>query len=64
VERDEGAEKPSRNASSSGRAVGLSVWSHGDLELSPPKVCNFFFWPKVGYFLDREVLALNIVLLN
>jgi hypothetical protein len=62
AERDEGAEKLSRNASSSGRNVGLSVWSHkgptlkGIRNLAPLGI-TFFSWPKVGYFLDRVVYA-------
>jgi hypothetical protein len=54
--------KLSRNASSSGRNVGLSVWSHKGPTLKgirnwapPPRYATFFSWPKVGYFLDREV---------
>jgi hypothetical protein len=48
VECDKGAEKPSRNASSSGRNVGLSVWSHkgptlkGIRNWAPPGTQLFF----------------------
>jgi hypothetical protein len=52
----------SRNASSSGRNVGLSVWSHKGPTLNgitnwapPPRYATFFSWPKVRYLLDRVV---------
>jgi hypothetical protein len=52
--------QPRGHASSSGRNVGLSVWSHKGTTLKgirnwAPQVCNFFSWPNVGYFLDRVV---------
>jgi hypothetical protein len=52
-------EKLSRNAPSSGRNVGLSVWSHkgptlkGIRNWAPPPGMQLLSWPKVRYFLDR-----------
>jgi hypothetical protein len=53
-------EELSRNASSSGRNIGLSVWSHKGpilkgIRIEPPRYATFVSWPKVRYFLDRVV---------
>jgi hypothetical protein len=68
AERDEETEKPFRNASSSGKNDGLSVWSHkgptlkGIRNWAPPRYTTFFSWPKVGYFLDRVVFFLCVAI--
>jgi hypothetical protein len=34
------------------------------LGIEPPQVCNFFSWPKVGYFLDRVVCVTGLNKVN